>query len=88
MVRIDLEKYMLPPQLAAALSTGRPELVAGMDLPPSMQAEVFRLIGDLIADRAKLEAQLTELNDAFEEATSTIDGNLRRVARALAEVGL
>lgn len=72
---VDLTKYKLPSAIAAALSTGRHELLAMVQpLAHDEQAEVIRLLGDLILDRAEAQAALEENRRKLREATKNLRG--------------
>lgn len=79
--------YKLPPAIAAALTTNRPELLklatnvshalAENTERSELERELLKLVGDLIGDRAKLLEQIDDLGKVAAETIKNVRGNVR-----------
>lgn len=82
---MDLNTYKLPMNVAAALATNRPEMIAlgNVNLEPDDQREVLRLLCEMIADRQRQKEKLELLGQIILEAERTMVGNARKLGRAI-----
>lgn len=82
---MNLDKYKIPAQVAAALTSGRTELLAmgKIDFTDVEETELVRLLADLIDDRRRMASKLELMGQVVAEATRTMNGHARRLEVAI-----
>lgn len=81
-----LDTYKLPMQVAAALASGRAELLrlGPIQLDEQAQKELLRLLIDLIDDRRQLAEAVEMLRQTVHATTQSLDGQARRLESDMA----